>query len=149
MAFGQSPNLRNLLVTANLFLNVAHSNSALPSGSFRCDKNCATCPYIFHGLTNYKFPFARCINSNITWETKNLIYMIQCNRCYLQYIGKTKRGLKDRFNHRQTTLRMRECVTSRYFETVVTADLTNRGKCSIKTSNHDVSFRKLILWPAR
>ena len=24
--------------------------------------------------------------------------MIQCNRCNLQYIGKTKRSLKDRFN---------------------------------------------------
>ena len=38
----------------------------------------------------------------------------------------------------------RERVTSRYFETVVTADSSNRGKCSIKTSNRDVSFRKLI-----
>ena len=29
--------------------------------------------------------------------------MIQCNRCNLQYIGKTKRCLKDRFNeHRRT-----------------------------------------------
>ena len=34
----------------------------------------------------------------------NLIYMIQCNRCHLQYIGETKRRLKDRFNeHRRTT----------------------------------------------
>ena len=29
--------------------------------------------------------------------------MIQCNRCNLQYIGETKRRLKDRFNeHRRT-----------------------------------------------
>ena len=28
--------------------------------------------------------------------------MIQCNRCHLQYIGETKRRLKDRFNeHRR------------------------------------------------
>ena len=40
---------------------------------------------------------------NLTCETKNLIYMIQCNRCNLQYIGETKRRLKDRFNeHRRT-----------------------------------------------
>ena len=31
------------------------------------------------------------------------------------------------------------------FETVVTADSTDRRKCSIKTSNRDVSFRKFIL----
>ena len=29
--------------------------------------------------------------------------VIQCNRCNLQYIGETKRRLKDRFNeHRRT-----------------------------------------------
>ena len=29
--------------------------------------------------------------------------MVQCNRCNLQYIGETKRRLKDRFNeHRRT-----------------------------------------------
>ena len=43
------------------------------------------------------------IKSNLTCETKNLIYMIQCNRCNLQYRGETKRRLKDRFNeHRRT-----------------------------------------------
>ena len=43
--------------------------------------------------------------SNLTWPVtlKNLIYMIQCNRCNLQHIGETKRRLKDRFNeHRRT-----------------------------------------------
>ena len=36
-------------------------------------------------------------------QTQNLIYIIQCNRCDLQYIGETKRRLKDRFNeHRRT-----------------------------------------------
>ena len=31
------------------------------------------------------------------------MYIIQCNRCNLQYIGETKRRLKDRFNeHRRT-----------------------------------------------
>ena len=36
-------------------------------------------------------------------ETKNLIYLIQCNCCNLQYIGGPKRRLKDRFNeHRRT-----------------------------------------------
>ena len=43
------------------------------------------------------------MKSNLTCDTKNLIYMIQCNRCNLQYIGETKRRLKDRINeHRRT-----------------------------------------------
>ena len=52
------------------------------------------------------------------------------------------------FSHRQTTLRMWERVTSLYFETVVTADSTDRGKCFTKTSNRYVSFRKFILCTA-
>ena len=107
MAFRRSPNLRDPLVTAKLSPDVTHSNTALPSGSFRCGKNCATCLYIFHGLTNYKFfstGETRSINFHITCETKNLIYMIQCNRCHLQYIGETKLRLKDRFNEHRRTL---------------------------------------------
>ena len=104
VAFRRSPNLRDLLVTAKLPPNSA--NPQLPCGSFRCGKNCATCPYISHGLTTYTFfstGETRPIKFNLTCETKNLIYMIQCNRCNLQYIGETKRRLKDRFNeHRRT-----------------------------------------------
>ena len=69
-----------------------------------CGKNCATCPYISHGLTTTFFSTGetRPIKFNLTYETKNLIYMIQCNRCNLQYIAETKRRLKDRFNeHRR------------------------------------------------
>ena len=106
VAFRRSSNLRDLLVTAKLSSNSTNPHPQLPSGSFRCGKNCATCPYISHGLTNDTFfstGQTHPIKSNLICETKNLIYMIQCNRCNLQYIGETKRRLKDRFNeHRRT-----------------------------------------------
>ena len=45
----------------------------------------------------------RPIKSKLGCETRNLIFKTQCNRCNLQYIGETKRRLKDRFNeHRRT-----------------------------------------------
>ncbi len=40
----------------------------------------------------------------MTCDTKNLIYMIQCNRCNLQYIGEVKRRLKYRFDEHRRTL---------------------------------------------
>ena len=41
----------------------------------------------------------------IACETFNVIYLIQCRLCNLQYIGETKRRLKDRFNeHRRPIL---------------------------------------------
>ena len=44
------------------------------------------------------------ITSHITCNAKNVIYMVQCNRCNLQYIGETKRRLKDRFNEHRRAL---------------------------------------------
>ena len=42
------------------------------------------------------------IKSHITCETSNVIYMIQCSKCNLQYIGESKCRLKERFNeHRR------------------------------------------------
>ena len=77
-----------------------------PSGSFRCNKtSCTVCPFIEDGRNQYTFcstgqTFK--IKSHITCETSNVIYMIQCTKCNLQYIGETKRRLKDRFNeHRR------------------------------------------------
>ena len=91
-------------VTVKFVSNSA--NPQLPSGSFCRGKNCSTCPYISHGLTPYTFSSnseTRLIKSNLTCDTKNLIYMIQCNRCNLQYIAETKRRLQDHFiEHRRT-----------------------------------------------
>ena len=53
------------------------------------------------GLTKYTFNSTgetRFIYHHIDCNLKNVIYMIQCNRCHKQYIGETKRRLKDRFN---------------------------------------------------
>ena len=91
--------------TQNACHNGNSTNSQLPSGSFHCGKNCATCPYIFDGLTTYTLSTGetRPIESNFTCETKNVIFIIQCQRCNFQFRGKTTRRLKDRFNeHRRT-----------------------------------------------
>ena len=51
---------------------------------------------------------------------RNVIYMVQCNRCNLQYIGETKRHLKDRFNeHRRavdkTNIKSKPTTVSEHF----------------------------------
>ena len=48
------------------------------------------------------------------------MYMVQCNRCNLQYIGETKRRLKDRFNeHRRavdkTNIKSKPTTVSEHF----------------------------------
>ena len=76
-----------------------------PRRSYRCGKNCLTCKYISDGQTSYIFHATgetRPMTNHIDCNSKNVIYMIQCNHCSKQYIGETKRRLKDRFNeHRR------------------------------------------------
>ena len=70
-----------------------------PQRSYPCGKNCLTCKYISDGQTSYIFHATgetRPITNHIDCNSKNVIYMIQCNHCSKQYIGETKRRLKDR-----------------------------------------------------
>ena len=62
------------------------------------------------------------------------MHMIQCNRCNLQYVGETKRRLKDRFNeHRRavdkTNIKSKPTTISEHF---------------LAYSNHSHSDRQLI-----
>ena len=76
-----------------------------------------------NGLTCYTFYVTgetRYITLHITCNTKNVIYMVQSNRCNLQYIGETKRHLKDRFNeHRRavdkTNIKFKPTTVSEHF----------------------------------
>ena len=82
--FRRSLNLRDILVEAKLPSEVSNKHTRqLPPGSYRCEQNCATYPYINDGLTQYTFfsTGETCtIKFHFTCNTKNLIYMIQCNR---------------------------------------------------------------------
>lgn len=102
VAFRRTNNLSDILVKSKL-RTVTQTN--VPKGSFRCGNNCITCHYITDGRTNYTFSATgetRTIPDHIDCNSKNLIYMVHCLRCNKQYIGETKRRLKDRFNeHRR------------------------------------------------
>ena len=144
VAFRRCPNLRDLLVLAKLPSNSTNPNSQLPCGSFRCGKNCATCPYISDGLTSYNFfstGETRTIKSNLTCDTKNLIYMIQCNRCNLQYIGETKRRLKDRFNEH---CRKPQLNTTAEHQALSTTMNTTAAEHFLSSPNHTANNMQLI-----
>ena len=102
VAFRRTKNLNDVLVRSRLR---KPTQSTLPPGSFRCGSNCITCNYITDGLINYTFTSTaetRSIKHHIDCNSTNVIYMVQCTRCDKQYIGETKRRLRDRFNeHRR------------------------------------------------
>ena len=85
--------------------------------------------FIFRLILGHFFPTSytfyatgetRSITSHTTCNTKNVICMVQCNRCNLQYTGETKRRLKDRFNeHRRavgkTNIKSKPTTVSEHF----------------------------------
>ena len=76
----------------------------------------------------------RSITSHINCSTKNVIYMIQCNRCNLQYIGETKRQLRQRFNEHRRTLDNPNCRS----------EPTHVAEHYIFSPNHSASDMQLI-----
>jgi len=102
VAFRRTDNLSDILVRSKLHTD---KKAVVTKGSFRCGNNCITCRYITDGRTNYTFSATgeiRTIHDHIDCDSKNLIYLIHCLRCNKQYIGETKRRLKDRLNeHRR------------------------------------------------
>ena len=69
--------------------------------------NCVYCHYIMTGQ-HVKFTASNhhhTITTNITCTTRNIIYLITCLKCLMQYVGETDRRLKDRFLEHQGYVR--------------------------------------------
>ena len=84
VAYRRSSNLSDFLVRAKL-RNLTHHNQ--PQWSYPCGKNFLTCKYISDGQTSYTFHATgetRRITNHIDCNSKNIIYMIQCNHCSKQ-----------------------------------------------------------------
>ena len=107
IAYRCNASLRDLLVHSTL--SHENSSSQQPAGIKKCNHpRCLTCSFLQEGQTNYTFFTTnenRKITDSISCHSKNLIYMIECTKCHLQYIGETKRQLNERFGeHRRSIL---------------------------------------------
>ena len=108
-----------------------------PAGTFRCNSRHGylTSPYINHGKTSYTFTNTgetRQIKHHITnCDSTNLTYMIQCKRCKKQYIGETKRTLRERFKEhidRHQTIHSRQTPQQQSLPTLIDINLATRSQ---------------------
>ena len=96
IAFRQPSSLRNLLVRAEV------SDNRSTSGECRSceEKRCKCCLQMQHSSTfhskatenNYK------IFCNVTCKSMNVIYILECSVCGLQYVGESKQPFHKRLN---------------------------------------------------
>ena len=76
--------------------------------------NCSLCPQ--HLLTKSTFSTSKKphttyrIRHNFSCSSKNLIYLITCNKCKKQYVGYTTKELRTRINHHRSNIRTNQQI---------------------------------------
>eukprot|EP00079_Xenopus_tropicalis_P032370 XP_017946141.1 PREDICTED: uncharacterized protein LOC108645441 [Xenopus tropicalis] len=91
--------LSNLLSPSLIDTDVTTDTWLSTKGCFKCGtRQCITCNYIhktncfISSTTLKKYQIKHFINCN----TRNVIYLLTCTKCKMQYVGQTGRKLKDR-----------------------------------------------------
>ena len=107
LAYRRPRNLRDLIVRAKVPPLTDETSSPIQHGNFRCGTNrCVVCKdHMKEGDTfiSHSNNTSHQIRGNITCSSSNVIYLISCRVCGIQYVGETRTTLKRRFyGHRST-----------------------------------------------
>jgi len=112
-AYRRTKNLKELVSPSKLKdLNTINVEEGAEKYS-RCDKKCDLCRnYSHNSLISKSTVTGRSyqIKENITCTTMNVIYLITCTKCHVQYVGSTSTEFKVRFrNHKSAMLTKKNC----------------------------------------
>lgn len=106
LAYKNHKNLNKMLIRSVVCNNVKSSQSFF---SKKCtNNNCKACNYIVECSTFYSNNNSNKIykiKHNFTCKTRNIIYLITCNKCKKQYVGQSSRPLADRINNHLSCIR--------------------------------------------
>ena len=109
MAFRRPKNLKDMLVRAKINKPVRGSGGCSPCDKPRCQVCfCIQRTDLFQSkATGSNFTIRQHINCNTT----NLIYIIECRQCQVQYVGESRNALRIRFNNHKSSIRHPNTVT--------------------------------------
>ena len=95
VAYQQHSNLRSLLVRTKL---ANRSNHRKQTGMRKCRKGCVACSRL--KLTNFvksrKTKERVEMSNEFNCKTKGVVYMTECQKCGIQYVGQTARNFGKR-----------------------------------------------------
>ena len=100
VGYKRQKNIKDYLIRSKVPPIQSNKPNRQSRGMKKCGKPCPTCPFVKEGKsikykkTNWE------IYGKVNCETKNVIYLIECNKepCKIRYIGETGRKLKERFD---------------------------------------------------
>lgn len=99
VAYKRHPNIKEILCRATIPPWKKRAPTRENVGWRTCHKlPCSACSYS-KNITNFKVKATgktKTINQKITCQDTNVIYCIECEKCGLQYVGKTKNSFKSR-----------------------------------------------------
>ena len=127
-AYKRDTNLQDMLVRSSLSRPTRH-----PPGTRPCnDSRCKTCPFL-SSSTHIQGPKGSInISKYFNCKSSNLIYLLYCSRCSIQYVGETGLTLNTRFTEHLADIRHnRDKPIARHFN----------------SSNHSIQdVRVLAIW---
>ena len=105
IAYKRQKNLRQVLLRAKVPPESKRPKREL-LGMRKCMKD-VYCNYIMVGdyVRSTASSYKHQITTKVTCFTSNIIYLITCRRCLMQYVGESKRRLKDRLAEHQGYVR--------------------------------------------
>ena len=142
-------NLKQSLVKADL------SPKIILKGSGPCNTPCIACPYVTRTtkLTCWSTKQEFTINGNFNCKSKNVIYVISCRSCGLQYVGQTGNTLNKRLRGHLFDIRSnnqykpvschfnQECHT--LHDVIVTAVTKTTNDANVRLRTEEVLIVKL------
>jgi len=93
-AFRHARNIRQMLVTTNLITTNGQK------GSNPCNKPCTTCKYMrgTEKIISHATKITYKIHGKHNCTSKNVIYLIECAKCRIQYIGQSGNTMRERLS---------------------------------------------------
>ena len=120
VAYKRPPNIKDRLIRAKVPDPSPARPKRIITGMKKCNK-CPICPYVQVGQTikATQINYTKEINSEVNCQTKNLIYLIGCQKCKEQYVGETSRSLQERFSEHLGYVKNKHLnkVTGEHFNT--------------------------------
>ena len=144
-AYKRQKNIRDFLVKAKVYERKKCPKRFL-KGMKKCGKGCIACPFIREGKKYRRGKVIWNIQREVTCETKNFVYLIECEkeRCNEIYIGETERPFKLRLAEHKRYIENTDLTqaTGNHFNQK--GHNLNYMKATIleKVKNHDTNYRK-------
>ena len=145
VAFRRQKNIKDFLARAKIPANTTRQHRNL-NGMKKCTQQCTACPYIKEGTEIKGCKFKWNIVKNVNCETRNCVYMIECQKdyCKERYIGETERELRERISEHRGYIHNKNVSTATGEHFNLPGHQLSDMKVTIieKVKKYDESYRK-------